>query len=324
MKMEFLNMKRFFTLAALLPLLLAAGCIQIRHRDADSGTDPVSSPAPRKAAGENEYLPVSSREKQLWNLIRGQIARGRIRWEEISRYPAPEQSWREDRFRLLRPKCTLKESDFLLKKITPLPGGHWLLTCSFLPLRAVYDRKFLWDTSVNFELDQDQEIADIHMYSNLLELDQTGLLRLDSSECNAVSAAVLKTLFQEHLPGSVRASERFRFCFPVNGADEKFLDRLRPRARIPELDPSEEYPDFPIPFEKGRYRSCDNGAFYYYAGIVLPVTSKEVWVFDTAIRYASGQTRGFCYKLKKGLFFWEVMVRAEYDAPSRAVRDKEK
>ena len=305
-------------LAAVLLAGLLAGCIRIERRN----QEPVQAdmPVPMR---EKALIPASKKDRQLHGMLMDRIERGEIRWEDISRYPAPEQAWREDRFRLLRSKNTLRKTDFSLKKITALPHGHRRFVYSFLPLRVAYDGKTAWDTRAEFEIDEENEVADIHLTSEQIPLTQPLLLRLSSSDCNAISYAVLKTLFGELLPKKIRLSERYRFCFPLNGADEKFHDRLRPRARIPELDPTEEYPDFPIKFEKGRYRSCKHGVFYYYAGIVLPVTQDEVWVFDTAIRYDGGQRRGFCYKLKKGLISWEVVTNTEFDAPSRAVREKE-
>ena len=305
-------------LAAVLLAGLMAGCIRIERRN----QEPVQADMP-VPMWEKALIPASKKDRQLHGMIMDRIERGEIRWEDISRYPAPEQAWREDRFRLLRSKNTLRKTDFSLKKITALAHGHRRFIYSFLPLRVAYDGKTAWDTRAEFEIDDENEVADIRLTSERRPLTQPLLLRLPSSDCNAISYAVLKTLFGELLPRKVRLSERYRFCFPLNGADEKFHDRLRPRARIPELDPTEEYPDFPIKFEKGRYRSCKHGVFYYYAGIVLPVTQDEVWVFDTAIRYDGGQRRGFCYKLKKGLISWEVVTKTEFDAPSRAVREKE-
>lgn len=298
--------------------LILTGCIKIEPRKKEPVPAGISVSPLEKA-----LVPASKKDRQLHLMIMDQIKQGTIRWEDISRYPAPEQSWREDRFRLIRPKYRLLTTDFRLRKIIPLPRGHRRFVYSFLPLRVAYDGKSAWDTRAEFEIDEENEVADIHLTSERIPLTQPTLLRLSASDCNSISSAVLKKLFQELLPEKVRPTERFRFCFPVNGADEKFHDHLRPRARIPELDPTEEYPDFPIPFEKGRYRSCAKGVFYYYAGIVLPVTDKEVWVFDTAIRYDGGQTRGLVYKLKKGLIFWEIVVSASFDAPSRAVREKE-
>ena len=305
-------------LAAVLLAGLLSGCIRIERRN----QEPVQEDMP-VLMREKALIPASKKDRQLHGMIMDRIERGEIRGEDISRYPAPEQAWREDRFRLLRSKNTLRKTDFNLIKITALPHGHRRFVYSFLPLRVAYDGKTAWDTRAEFEIDEENKVADIRLTSERIPLTQPLLLRLSSSDCNAISYAVLKTLFAERLPRNVRLSERYRFCFPLNGADEKFHDRLRPRARIPELDPTEEYPDFPIKFEKGRYRSCKHGVFYYYAGIVLPVTQDEVWVFDTAIRYDGGQRRGFCYKLKKGLITWEVVTNTEFDAPSRAVREKE-
>ena len=312
-------MKRKTILAAVLLIgLLLSGCIRIEPRN----KKPVQTDM-LVLMREKALVPATKKDRQLHGMIMDRIERGEIRWEDISRYPSPEQSWREDRFRLLRSQNLLQKTDFCLKKITSLPQGHRRFVYSFLPLRVAYDGQTAWDTRAEFEIDEEDEVSDIHLTSERIPLTQPALLRLSSSDCNAISYAVLKTLFGEPLPIKIRFSERYRFCFPLNGADEKFHDRLRPRARIPELDPTEEYPDFPIPFEKGRYRSCKHGVFYYYAGIVLPVTPDEVWVFDTAIQYDGGQRRGLCYKLKKGLIFWEVIVHTEFDAPSRAVREKE-
>ena len=311
-------MKRKTISAAVLLAGLLAGCIGIEPRN----REPVQAdmPVPMR---EEALVPASKKDRRLHGMIMDRIGRGEIRWEDIGRYPAPEQSWREDRFRLLRSQNELRKTDFRLKKITVLPRGHRRFVYSFLPLRVAYDGKTAWDTRAEFEIDEEDKVADIHLSSERIPLTQPALLRLSASDCNAISCAVLKTLFGELMPGTIRRSERYRFCFPLNGADEKFSDRLRPRARIPELDPTEEYPGLPIKFEKGRYRSCKHGAFYYYAGIVLPVTREEVWVFDTAIRYDGGQLRGLSYKLKKGLIFWEVVTHTEFDAPSRAVREKE-
>ena len=313
-------MKRKIIPAVLLAgvFLILTGCIKIEPRNKDNAPAAITVSPQEKA-----LVPDSKTDRELHLMIMDRIKQGTIRWEDISRYPAPEQSWREDRFRLLRPKYRIQTTDFRLKKIIPLPRGHRRFVYSFLPLRVAYDGKSAWNTLAEFETDEENEVADIHLSSERIPLTQPMLLRLSASDCNAISTTVLKTLFRELLPENVRPAERYRFCFPVNGADEKFHDHLRPRARIPELDPNEEYPDFPIPFEKGRYRSCAKGVFYYYAGIVLPVTDKEVWVFDTAIRYDGGELRGLVYKLKKGLIFWEVVTNASFDAPSRAVREKE-
>ena len=162
------------------------------------------------------------------------------------------------------------------------------------------------------------------MFSERIKQTDPGLFKLSASDCNSISYTVLKALFKLNLPDKVRSSEKYRFCIPVNGTDKKFHDHLRPRSRIPELDPTEEYPDFPIPFERGRYRAFEHGAFYYYAGIVLPVTSGEVWVFDTAVLYRGGQNCGTYFKLKKKLFLWEIIAEGSYDAPSRAVKEKDR
>ena len=309
-------MKRFFIF---LPVfLLAAGCIRIQPKNA--GPDRA---VPAVALREPGIAPSGRKERQLHLSIMQQIDTGEIRWEDISRYPAPEQTWREERFRLLRPECGLRSEDFSLKKVIVLPRGRRRFVYSFLPLRVTYDGRSAWDTRASFEFDEENQIADIRLSSELIPRVSTDLFRLPASDCNAVSAVVLKKLFTLRLPDGVRTKEKYRFCYPVNGANEKFHDHLRPRARIPELDPTEEYPNFPLPFEKGRYRSFGHGAFYYYAGIVLPVSENEVWVFDTAIRYAGGETRGAFFKLKKGLLFWEIVVESEYDAPSRAVRERE-
>ncbi len=302
----------FLILVLLLPLLGA--CIRIEPRKAN----PDANPAPaEKAKKAPEKTPPSARAFLL------KIERGEIRWEDISRYPAPEQLWREERFRLIRPRGDLRTSDFSLIKVQNLPGRRQRLIFSFLPLRTVFDGKTAWDTQVVFEPGREDEIANVRMQSALIPLQINRGLRLSGAECGSISITVLKALFKQQLPEKVRASERFRFCFPVNGSDQKFHDHLHPRARIPELDPYEEYPDFPIPFEKGRYRAFSHGAFYYYAGIVLPVTDQEVWVFDSAILYAGGQTSGMFFKLKKGLIFWEIVSEGSYDAPSRAVKEKE-
>ena len=306
-------MKLFFIF---LPVLLLTGCIQVRPRTQDHAPD-----AAPPAIEENG---LAAPEDPIRTDILNRIAKQKIRWDDISRYPAPEQLWREARFRQVRPDGRLRPGDFLFEKRVTLPGGRSRLSFIFLPLRVAYDGRRIWETRVDFTCsDEDGEVSEIRMFSELKELSLPGLLRLSASDCNAVSAAVLKILFALQLPDGVRAKEKFRFCFPVNGADEKFRDHLRPRARIPELLPDEEYPGLPVPFEKGRYRSFAQGAFYYYAGIMLPVNEKEVWVFDTAVRYAGGQTSGACYKLKKGLFFWEIVTEGSCDAPSRAVRERE-
>ena len=311
-------MKRFFIF---LPVfLLAAGCIRIEPKNA--GPDRI---VPAVAARESGISLSDPKERRLSASIMQKIEAGEICWEDLNRYPAPEQVWREERFRMLRPDCRLRSADFCLKKVIKLPRGRRRFIYSFLPLRVTYDGRSAWDTRASFEFDAENQLADMRLSSELIPGGLwTGLFRLPASDCNAVSAVVLKKLFASHLPDGVRTKEKYRFCYPVNGSDEKFRDRLRPRARIPELDPTEEYPDFPLPFEKGRYRSFGHGAFYYYAGIVLPVGEKEVWVFDTAIRYAGGETRGAFFKLKKGLLFWEIVVESEYDAPSRAVRERER
>ena len=310
-------MKRIFISSVVLAVgICLAGCIRIQSRKHE--------PEKTAAVKKTSLVPISKKDRPLHELIMKKIELGKIRWEDISRYPAPEQSWREERFRKLRPECRVVPADFRFERVMPLPGGHKRFIYSFIPLRVAYDGKSAWETRAEFDLDPENQIADIHLTSGLIPLTGPELLRLSSSDCNSISSEVLKTLFKELLPGKIRSSERYRLCFPVNGADEKFHDHLRPYARIPELDPNEEYPNFPIPFEKGRYRSCAHGVFYYYAGIVLPVSRNEVWVFDTAIRYDGGQTRGHVYKLKKGLIFWEVVLQASFDAPSRAVREKER
>lgn len=299
----------------LLPLLLLSGCIQVRTDSQEPGEPPAvreKAPAAAHAGG-----PLAA-------AVLDRIARQSIRWEDLCLYPAPEQMWRDDRFRQIRPDGTLRPSDFRLKKIVRLPDRRVRVSFFFLPLRVGYDGRRVWNTRVDFTFSEDEsEIEEIRTVSELTDGSPPGIFRLTASACNAVSAAVLKKLFALYLPGNIRAGEKYRFCYPVNGSDETFREHLRPRARIPELDPNEEYPGLPIPFEKGRYRSFDAGAFYYYAGIVLPVNEKEVWVFDTSIRYAGGETHGTFYKLKKGLIFWETVCDGAYDAPSRAVREKE-
>ena len=297
----------------LLPLLLLAGCIQARPQ-----TPEAAEPEP---AGEKTAAPSGIRGR-FPSIILDRIARQEICWEDICRFPAPEQMWRDDRFRQVRPDGKLRPADFKLKKTSELPGRRRRVSFLFLPLRVAFDGGRVWDTRVDFIFGDGEEIEEIRMVSEQTRLSPPGIFRLSASDCNAVTAAVLKKLFVLQLPEGVRVREKYRFCSPVNGADEKYRDHLRPRARIPELDPTEEYPNFPLPFEKGRYRSFDHGAFYYYAGIMLPVTEKEVWVFDTAVRYAGGETRGTFYKLKKGLFFWETVCEGAYDAPSRAVPRK--
>ncbi|MBQ9338213.1 MAG: hypothetical protein IJS14_13055 [Lentisphaeria bacterium] len=299
-----------FKIVFLLPILLLAGCIQVRTQQPEAA-EPVKTTA---ASGIRGRLPL---------LVIDKIARQEIGWEDLCRYPAPEQMWREDRFRLIRPNGELHPSDFKLKRSSGKSGRSRRVSFLFLPLRVAFDGARVWDTRVDFVFGDDDEIEDIRMVSELNRLSSPEIFRLSASSADSVTGAVLKKLFSMHLPKSVRARERFRFCFPVNGADEKYRNHLHPRARIPELDPTEEYPDFPLPFEKGRYRSLEHGAFYYYAGIVLPVTEKEVWVFDTAVRYDGGETRGAFFKLKKGLILWEVVSEGSYDAPSRAVREKE-
>ena len=314
-----MNLKTIPAAVLLAGLFLSVtGCIKIEPRNKEPVPAGISASPLEKA-----LVPASKPDLELHLMIMDRIKRETIRWEDISRYPAPEQSWREDRFRLLRPKGRILTTDFRLKKIIPLPRGHRRFIYSFLPLRVAYDGKTAWNTLAEFETDEENKVANIHLSSERIPLTQPTLLRLSASDCNSISAAVLKKLFQELLPEKVRPTERYRFCFPLNGADEKFHDHLRPRARIPELDPTEEYPGLPVKFEKGRYRSSTHGAFYYYAGIVLPVTDKEVWVFDTAIRYDGGQHRGLVYKLKKGLIFWEIVTNASFDAPSRTVREKD-
>ena len=306
-------MKRFFIF---LPIfLLAAGCIQVRPRTQDHA--PTAAPPAIKGNG------FAAPEDPIRTDILNRIEKQKIRWDDISRYPSPEQLWREARFRQVRPDGRLKPGDFLFEKLVRLQGRRWKMSFIFLPLRVAYDGRRIWETRVDFTCGCEGNDLYIRMSSELKELSLPGILRLSASNCNAVSAAVLKTLFALQLPDGIRAKEKFRFCFPVNGADEKFRDHLRPRARILELPPDEEYPGLPVPFERGRYRSFAQGAFYYYAGIALPVTDKEVWVFDTAVRYAGGQTSGTYYKLKKGLLFWEIVTEGSYDAPSRAVRERE-
>ena len=307
-----MNRKILFLL--LLPLL--PGCIQVRPQTQEHKTDAASRRTEREKPTEPQN-PVHAD-------ILDRIAKQKIRWEDLSRYPAPEQLWREARFLEVRPDGRLRTGDFQFDKYVQLPGKRSRLSLIFLPLRVAYDGRRIWETRVDFTCsDEDGEVSEIRMSSELRELSLPGILRLSASDCNAVSEKVLKTLFFLQLPDDVRATEKFRFCFPVNGADEKFRDHLRPRARIPELLPDEEYPGLPVPFEKGRYRSFEHGAFYYYAGIMLPVNEKEVWVFDTAVRYAGGQTSGTYYKLKKGLIFWEIVTEGSYGAPSRAVREKD-
>ena len=303
-------------------LILSGGCIQVQPRHAENGAaGPVM---PHFYSEKPAVLPSPGWQQRGCEFIMRQIQQKRIRWEDISRYPAPEQSWREDRFRQLRPDGEIHPEDFILLQMTRKTENRTVFTYTFLPLRVAYNGRLVWDTQVVFTLDQgEEEPADIRMQSRQIPKPVDGLLRLSGAECNSISATVLKALFALHLPDPVRAAERFRFCFPLNGSDEKFRNHLRPRARIPELDPEEEYPNFPVPFEKGRYRAFSHGAFYYYAGIVLPVSEKEVWVFDTAVRYAGGETSGTFYKLKKGLLFWEIVAEGTYDAPSRAVKEKD-
>lgn len=299
----------------LLLLIVTAGCIRIepRRKAAESKTS-------RTAPAKGQLIPRPGPQTAGYQQIMTAIRRKNIVWEDISRYPAPEQSWREERFRLIRPNGKIRPEDFRLAAI-PNPNRY---VFSFLPLRVAYDGQTVWDTRVVFELDPSGEFADIRMISERIRQTDPGLFKLSASDCNSISYTVLKTLFKLQLPDTIRASEKFRFCFPVNGTDKKFHDYLRPRARIPELDPTEEYPDFPIPFERGRYRSFEHGTFYYYAGIVLPVTSGEVWVFDTAVLYKGGRNSGTYFKLKKKLFLWEIIAEGTYDAPSRAVKEKDR
>lgn len=310
-------MKLFFIF---LPVfLLAAGCIRIQPKNAGPAL-----PVPAAEAREDGISPSGPEERQLYDSVMRKIAAGELRWEEICRTPAPEQMWREERFRQVRPNGKLRPSDFQLTESVSPPGRRGRISFIFLPLRVAYDGGRVWETRIDFTSGDDgDELGEIRMYSRLTKRSDPGIFRLSAPDCNAVSGAVLKKLFALRLPDGVRAKEKYRFCYPVNGADEKYRNHLRPRARIPELDPTEEYPNFPLPFEKDRYRSFEHGAFYYYAGIVLPVSEKEVWVFDTAVRYAGGETRGAFFKLKKGLLFWEIVVESEYDAPSRAVRERE-
>jgi|GEM_PF-3470835 len=309
----------FLVLVLLIPLLSA--CIRIEPRKSSPDTAaPKASPAPD---GKTEVSPgkISPSARAFLQ----KIERKEICWEDISRYPAPEQMWREERFRQVRPGGKLRPSDFQLTGSVLLPGRRERVSCVFLPLQVAYDGGRVWETRIDFTFgDEGNELGEIRMYSGLTKRSDPGIFRLSASDCNAISGVVLKKLFALRLPEGVRAKERYRFCFPVNGSDEKFRNHLRPRGRIPELDPTEEYPNFPLPFEKGRYRSLEHGAFYYYAGIALPVTEKEVWVFDTSIRYAGGETRGALFKLKKGLIFWEIVTESDCDAPSRAVQEQEK
>ena len=309
--MEFFFMLKY---VFLLLLILTAGCIRIEHRPKANG----SKPSP-EAVSRGQVVPLPGLQAAGFQRILTMIRQKNIVWEDISRYPAPEQSWREERFRQVRPSGELRPEDFRLAAI-PKPNRY---VFSFLPLRAAYDGQTVWDTRVVFELDHAGEISDIRMISERIKQTDPGLFKLSASDCNSISYTVLKALFKLNLPKGVRASEKFRFCFPSNGTDKKFHDHLRPRTRIPELDPTEEYPNFPIPFERGRYRSFEHGAFYYYAGIVLPVSSGEAWVFDTAVLYHGGQHRGTCFKLKKKLFLWEIIAEGSCDAPSRAVKEKD-
>ena len=299
----------------LLLLILTAGCIRIEHRPKTNG--PKTSPS---AVSKGQIVPLPGPQAAGYQRILALIRQKNIVWEDISRYPAPEQSWREERFRLVRPGGELRPEDF---RLAAIPKSNRYVF-SFLPLRAAYDGQTIWDTRVVFELDGAGEISDIRMISERIKQTDPGLFKLSASDCNLISYTVLKKLFKLKLPEKVRAAEKFRFCFPANGTDKKFHDHLRPRARIPELDPTEEYPNFPIPFEHGRYRSFEHGAFYYYAGIVLPVTSESVWVFDTAVLYSEGQNSGTCFKLKKKLFLWEIIAEGSCDAPSRAVKEKDR
>lgn len=300
----------------LLLLSLLPGCIQVRPQTQEDNTGTVSLPT----GGEN----LAGPQNPVHADILDRIAKQKIRWDDLCRYPAPEQLWRETRFLQVRPDGKLRPGDFQFDQYVQLPGKRSRLSLIFLPLRVAYDGRRIWETRVDFTCsDENGEVSEIRMSSELKELSLPGIFRLSASDSNAVSAAVLKALFFLQLPDGVRAKEKFRFCFPVNGADEKFRDHLHPRARIPELMPDEEYPGLPVPFEKGRYRSFEQGAFYYYAGIALPVTEKEVWVFDTAVRYAGGETRGALFKLRKVLIFWEIVTEGSYDAPSRAVRERE-
>ena len=310
--MEFFFMLKY---VLLLLLILAAGCIRIEPRQKANG----SKPSPN-AVSRGQIVPLPGPQAAGYRQILTMIRQKSIVWEDISRYPAPEQSWREERFRLVRPSGELRPEDFRLAG-TPEPNRY---VFSFIPLRAAYDGQTVWDTRVVFELDPTGEISDIRMFSERIKQTDPGLFKLSASDCNSISYTVLKALFKLNLPDKVRSSEKYRFCIPVNGIDKKFHDHLRPRSRIPELDPTEEYPDFPIPFERGRYRSFEHGAFYYYAGIVLPVTSGEVWVFDTAVLYRGGQNCGTYFKLKKKLFLWEIIAEGSYDAPSRAVKEKDR
>ena len=299
----------------LLLLILTAGCIRIEPRRKAAESKPSQS-----AVSKGQIIPLPGPQTAGYQRILTAIRRKNIVWEDISRYPAPEQSWREERFRAVRPGGDLRPEDFRLAGV-PTSNRY---VFSFLPLRVAHDGQTVWDTRVVFELDSSGGIADIRMISERIKQTDPALFKLSASDCNSISYTVLKALFKLNLPAAVRASEKFRFCFPVNGADKNFHDHLRPRARIPELDPTEEYPDFPIPFERGRYRSFEHGVFYYYAGIVLPVSSGEVWVFDTAVLYNGGRNSGTYFKLKKKLFLWEIVAEGTYDAPSRAVKEKDR
>lgn len=298
----------------LLLLIMTAGCIRIEPRRKTAESKPSQA-----AVSKGQTNPLPGPQTAGYQQILSMIRRKNIVWEDISRYPAPEQSWREERFRLIRPNGEIRPEDFRLAGI-PNPNRY---VFSFLPLRVAYDGQTIWDTRVVFELDPAGEISDIRMVSERIKQTDPKLFKLSASDCNSISYTVVKALFKLKLPNTIRASEKFRFCFPVNGTDKNFHDHLRPRARIPELDPTEEYPDFPIPFERGRYRSFEHGTFYYYAGIVLPVSSGEVWVFDTAVLYNGGRNSGTYYKLKKKLFLWEIIAEGTYDAPSRAVKEKD-
>ena len=78
-------------------ILLTGGCLQIQPRQKDG---PAAVP----------QIPESFRP--WYSRLSEQLDEGKIRWEDISRYPAPEQFWREERFRLLRPRGTFVQRIF--------------------------------------------------------------------------------------------------------------------------------------------------------------------------------------------------------------------
>ena len=270
------------------------------------------------SAAKMNFLPAGKKLEQMQNTIGQDILAGKINWELLNLRKVSAKNWRTARFSVLRKNLELHLNDFSLAEVIAMPDGTVRFTYFFAPLLVRFGGNSFWLTLAHFDMDRTGLLQDCHLSSAVLELAFSPIKdQLTTDDHDEISELVLRRLFTEKLAEpDIRLKEKYRFCMPAYGAGPEFGKCLDRKAAIPELEATREDKTIPVPFINGSYRGFSHGAFYYYAGLILPIDNKTVQVMDAAVIHPGKHTPHYSYKLTRTISGWEIISREVYAAPA--------